>query len=85
MTRQKSLVSAVLCEGRHVPAGPGRLGWQRAMHADLGWVQQRHGCWGGEGSRERGRETPVGKLLGCRATSPAVPCSIEGHFCGSGQ
>lgn len=58
-----------------------RLGAAPASTGDAG----EGGCVGGEeGSRERGRETPVGNLPGLRDTSPEVLCSIEGHFCSSG-
>lgn len=77
-TRQKSLVSAVPCKGGHVAAGPRLLGWQRATRAHLSWVQRRGLCQGGAGSRERGRETPVGNLPGLGTRAPQSRRALRG-------
>lgn len=70
------------CWDGSVPRMHTSVGCSTGLHLRY---QRRDLCWGGEGSRERGRDTPVGNLLGHRDTNPAVPCSIEGHFYGSGS
>jgi len=79
-TRRKSLASAVPCQGGNVPAAPRLSGRSLSCYtAGLHWE-----CRGRGLCPERGREAPVGNLLGHRDTSPVVPRSIEGHFCSCG-